>query len=180
MSVWPFIVGVCFVGLATWAAWLWRELRELRLDLDAERTGFELVSRAYLDRRWIEWWARNAAETTALDGGRIHLLRFALAAQLAPDLAQFERDLHSIVTDRERPDVERHAAKSILSERQVAARTKELPWEAWMRETRKPEHNPEVLREVYACALHSWMAVFTRSRDESLPADRDDVPDRTH
>lgn len=176
------VLGVMFVGACAWAGWLARERARLLVIRDyASRLESELVQRkAEKMAGWHRWWVRNAAETTALDEGRPHLLRLAVAAQLAPSLERFRADLHSIAADASRPRPERLAARSFLSELDVAERTGELPWDVWVRDTGKPEHNPDAQREAYACALQSWLALFTRRLDEHVPGQPDEAPDTTH
>lgn len=167
------VFGVLFVGVCAWLGWTLRQLAIARRAV--HRLAFELV-----EPRWFRWWLRNAAECTALDPGRAHLLRLAVAAQLAPSISVFEADLHSIAADPERALPERQAAKSFLTEREVAARTREAPWDAWTRETGKPMFAPDAQREAYACALQSWIALFTRRLDEQVPGQADEVPETTH
>lgn len=193
------VLGVMFVGACAWAGWLARERARLLVirdyasrlesDLMMQRTALagEERQRAFLEsqldaHRWHRWWVRNAAETTALDEGRPHLLRLAVAAQLAPSLERFRADLHSLAADASRPQPERLAARSFLSELDVADRTGELPWDVWVRDTGKPEHNPDAQREAYACALQSWLALFTRRLDEHehVPGQPEETPDTTH
>lgn len=172
--------GVLFVGACGWLGWALRELARARRELNAGRLLLEQATGELVRCTWFLWWLRNAVECTPLDPGRTHLMRLALAAQLAPSMEAFERDLHSIVHDPQRPITERNAAKGFLSEREVARRTGEMPWQAWERETGKPLWSPEAQREAYACALQSWIALFTRRIDEQVPGQPEQVPDRTH
>lgn len=162
------VMGVLFVGACAGFGWALRERWVARRAV--RQLAFELVP-----HRWFAWWMRNAAECTPLDPERPHMLRLALAAQLAPSLEVFERDLHSMQHDRARDPLERNVAKGFLTELEIARRTREPPWVVWMRDTGKPEHNPEAQRIAYACALKGWMELFTRKLD--APADPEPEPE---
>lgn len=113
--------------------------------------------RAALRRHeWIEWWTRNAAETTPLDPDKPWLVRLAYVAALLPSVAAFKVELERIVIDSRHPTQLRRAASSFLSELTGA----ELPWEVWDRETNgRPRQAAEALaREIrnalYGADLH--------------------------
>lgn len=174
------VLGVLFVGACAGFGWAMRERWVAQ-----RRIG--VLARELAPHRWFRWWLRNAAECTPLDPARPELLRLAIAAQLAPSLAVFERDLHSVQHDLSRTPLERDVAKGFLSELEIAGRTQQCPWDVWKRDTGKPEHNPEAQRIAYACTLKSWAAFFTRKLDalslsvepESEP-EPDEPPDLPH
>lgn len=177
------VLGVLFVGSSAGFGWA---LRKRWVALRAvHQLAFELQP-----QRWIRWWARNAAECTPLDPARPHQLRLALAAQLAPSLEAFERDLHSIQLDLARTELERDVAKGFLSELEIARRVRVPPWVQWKLDTGKPEHNPEAQRIAYLCALKDWTALLTRKLGGGVPAELfvpaepdepdDDPPDLQH
>lgn len=173
MAIGMVVLGCMFVAASGLAGWLLRERWVARRAV--HQLALELG-----ELRWWRWWMRNAAECTPLDPARPHMLRLALAAQLAPSLADFERDLHSLQHNPNLPALERDVAKGFLSEREVARRVGETPWDAWKRDTGKPAWNPEAQRIAYACALQSWMALFTRRLDEQAPEQPESPPEITH
>lgn len=152
------VLGVLFVGVSACLGWALRERW-------VARHAVRALAREVAERDWHRWWLRNAAECTPLDPARQHMLRLALAAQLAPSLALFEADLHSLRNDPTRDPLERDVAKAFSSELEVSRRVREAPWLAWERDTGKPRWNPEAQRVAYACALVGWLAFFTRKLD---------------
>lgn len=166
------VLGVLFVAACGALGWALRERWVAHRAV--HRLAFEVA-----EHRWYRWWVRNAAECTPLDPARPHMLRLALAAQLAPSPEAFERDLHSLQRNPAQPALERDVAKGFLTEIEVARRVREMPWDAWMRDTGKPAWNPEAQRIAYTCALQSWLAFFTRRLDEQAP-EQDETPDVTH
>lgn len=152
-----FAIGV----IACLTIW-WAKVREVR----ALERALRARDAELLQGQWWAWWLKNAAETTPLDSGREHLLRFAIAAQLAPSQDTWRRDLHSIASDATRTDAERLAAKSFLDELTMTR----LPWVAWREDTGKPPHSEHALEEAYRRLLASWSAfLFHRPRSENEP-----------
>jgi hypothetical protein len=142
------------------------------------RMGLELAdARAELERaRWRQWWARNAAETGALDPARSHFIRWALAAMLVDDLRDLQRDLQRVASDPERPESERVNASLFASELDGA----ELPWVRWERDTGKPQHRAEALRASYRAALHSWEALVPGISGKPTDRQSNSPPPATH
>lgn len=97
--------------------------------------------------RWFQWWLFNAAECTPLDTGRGDLIRFALAAQLAPDLATFERDMHRIQNGADTPQTTALVARAFTDELNAAT-------PPWLHLPRRSSRAP--IDEAYRALLAGW------------------------
>ncbi len=115
-----------------------RELQRLRQEHLAQAERF----------LWIEWWTRNAAETTRADPSRPYLVRLAYAAALAPSMAILEDDLRRIERDERNPPGLRNAARSYVQELHAAVR----PWVQWEADGH-PRFHPGAQAFAYAEAL---------------------------
>ena len=119
--------------------------------------------------QWSHWWLRNASEMTPLDPRRPHFLRLAVAATLAPSLAQFRADLHSIAKNEAIDGDVRSAARGFLDDFTQAAQGGKPPWELYVEQTGRPLHSSSAIAQAYACTLQSWLACLTRSLSETVP-----------
>lgn len=163
---WAWVVA-CAVGVWVIVA-LRRELRRARrarsrleaeqIDLVCKVQALERESAEQLEQlevlrpmvdtaQWFAWWTQNAAECTRLDPARPDLIRFALAAQLAPNLAVFRGDLHSIAVSPHTAKATALAAQAFVDE--LNSGTK--PWEHF-----PPRNSLHALHVAYSALLNGW------------------------
>jgi hypothetical protein len=98
---------------------------------------------------WVEWWTRNAAETTPLEPARPYMVALAYAASIAPNLQQFSDDCEALANDHTHAPLLRNTARQYAVEWHAPV----LPWVDWARATGKPMHNEHAQRTAYAQAL---------------------------
>lgn len=125
----------------------------LTLQLRARARELEQARLHMLRYAWLEWWTRNAAETTPLEPARPYMLALSQAAALAPDLPTFVDDCTKLASNVELPPTLRSAARAHVDEWDAVVGGKPLPWVAWARETGKPIHNAHAQRTAYLHAL---------------------------
>lgn len=140
-----------------------RRGREMRAELREQLAGATQLANGLNERaRWAEWWVRCAAETTLADPSRPTVLRWALAAHLAPSLDALHCDLQAIAGDPQRPELERVHAQAFVNE--LGLRKRETtPWVEWQKQpivAHEPLHNPHAIANAYADALRSWEALL--------------------
>ena len=166
------------IAAITWAvmfvSWVVTMALALRWGRAQRRTHAQLVKaharlRELEPVQWSHWWLRNASEMTPLDTRRPHFLRLAVAAVLAPSLAQFRRDLHSIAHDAAVDHDVRSSARGFLDDFTQAEQGGKPPWELYTEQTGRPMHAPAAIAQAYACTLQSWLACLTRSLEETVP-----------
>jgi hypothetical protein len=171
-------MGAALGATVAWATALFFKTRRQRRELHEheDRAGRMLGELATARRQveelgrerdnlyWLKWWVRNAVETPHHDPARLLLVRWSIAACLAPSLDQLHSDLLRIADDATRSESERVHARAFASE----LRAEELPWVQW-RTSGRPEHNREVMAAAYRAALDSWLSLLPGAV-ESVPA----------
>lgn len=107
-------------------------------------------SGAFLRYQYIEWWQRNALESTPCDPSRDLYIGLALVAQLQPSLEAFGVLLQRLERDPDASPSLRMAAGAFLAELQAPA----PPWAIWDETTGRPRHSEEALRRATSALLH--------------------------
>ena len=147
--------------------------------LDALRSQLARATEQRDRLYWLEWWIRNACETPSSDPARPLLIRYAIAAHLAPDWTTLHRDLHRVALDANRSERERTYAAAFVSEMELAERA-QTPWvmfAAQPAQQGRPLHNAEALAASYRAALDSWDALLGPTFDRGhAPDDRPRSP----
>lgn len=140
---------------------------ELAEQLNQSR-GLTRLALAEAERaRWAEWWVRCAAETTLADPARPTVLRWAIAAHLAPSLDHLHCDLRAIAADPQRSELERVHAEAFMRELDLRKR-QTTPWQEWVKQPAvqgQPVHNPIAIGNAYVDALRSWEALLRPAHD---------------
>jgi hypothetical protein len=143
-----------------------RQLRDARTQLDATRADLRRATEQRDRLYWLEWWMKNACETTPLDGSRATLIRYAIAAHLAPDMATLHRDLQRLSEDPKRAEPERTSARAFAVEIELAQRQGVTPWAIFAAQPAmqgRALHNQHVLETSYRAALDGWPRLFDGS-----------------
>jgi hypothetical protein len=153
-------LAIALAALACVCVAQWRALRTLQTRLADQRK---------LRRwEWLEWWTLNALETPPHDPARLHFIRYALAAIVAPDFETLQRDLQRQAADSARDENERAHARAFADEMDW----KVLPWDAHARAAPgRPPHNREALLASYRGALEGWPELLTRGQCNSISPD---------
>lgn len=164
--IWFWGTQFALIGTAIVACVGWLESRRHNRETQQQRDRLlqrvlELEPRAF-ELDWLLWWLRNAVECSEADQTRASLVRFALAAALEPglDFAEHVVRLHRLVSDPATAEHDRDAARCFVAEWTHYQDTKELPWERWERDSRKPRWNAHAQRRWYFAALTGWDALL--------------------
>lgn len=142
----PWIATALFaavaLGLCVVVHWLTKAVERARAELAQAREHM-------LRYAWLEWWTRNAAETTPLEPARPYMVALSYAAQLAPTLQAFVDACEDLADDISNPEQLRTAARGYVVEWCAPS----LPWVTWARDTGKPMHNEHAQALAFKAAL---------------------------
>jgi hypothetical protein len=166
MHVW---LAAAFVALFA-LSWQWSAIRRTKRALHEQTETLMQLQGAYVllaaeteRARWAEWWVRCGCETTLADPARPTVIRWALAAHLAPSLEQLHCDFAQIAADANRSQLERVHAAAFMRELDLRRRNT-TPWAEWIKQPAvqgQPLHNPHALAAAYRAALASnWVPLL--------------------